>query len=118
MPHIQAMIDTQRIMCLRKYTEDYVSPWKQMLYFLWKITVVSFSCIAISVLLTCLAVFQISTENISKSGAIYPKNPFLSPEQALNQPLWNNQFLPIGGKPIFNKTLFSILFALNLGPFA
>ena len=27
--------DTQRIMCLKKYSEDYESPWKQMLsYFL------------------------------------------------------------------------------------
>ena len=30
-----------------------------------------------------------------------------SREQALSQLLWNNQFLRIGGKPIFNKTLFS-----------
>ena len=28
-------------------------------------------------------------------------------KQALNQLLWNNQFLRIGGEPIFNKTLFS-----------
>ena len=35
MPHIQSLIDTQRIMCLKKYSEDYESPWKQMLsYFL------------------------------------------------------------------------------------
>ena len=35
MPHIQTMIDTQRIMCLTKYTADYVSPWKKILsYFL------------------------------------------------------------------------------------
>ena len=33
--------------------------------------------------------------------------PILSREQALNQLLWNNQFLRIGGKPIFKKTLFS-----------
>ena len=26
MPHIQTMIDTQRIICVRKYTEDYISP--------------------------------------------------------------------------------------------
>jgi len=31
----------------------------------------------------------------------------LSREQALNQLLWNNQFLRIGDKPIFNKKLFS-----------
>ena len=35
MPQIQSLIDTQRIMCLKKYSEDYESPWKQMLsYFL------------------------------------------------------------------------------------
>ena len=31
----------------------------------------------------------------------------LSREQVLNQLLWNNQFLCVGGKPIFNKKLFS-----------
>ena len=36
MSHIQTMIDTQRIICLRKYTEDYISPWKQILSFLLK----------------------------------------------------------------------------------
>ena len=36
MPHIQVMIDTQRIICLRQYTEDYISPWKQILSFLLK----------------------------------------------------------------------------------
>ena len=34
MPRTQTMIDTQRIMCLKKYTEDYISPWKQILSFL------------------------------------------------------------------------------------
>jgi len=36
MPHIQTMIDTQRIMCLTKHTEDYVSFWKQILPFFLK----------------------------------------------------------------------------------
>ena len=42
--------------------------------------------------------------------------PILSREQALNQLLWNNQFLRIGGKPIFNKTLFSkgLIFLANI----
>jgi len=31
MPHIQSLIDTQRIMCLKKYSKDNESPWKQML---------------------------------------------------------------------------------------
>ena len=36
MPHTQTMIDTQRIMCLKKYTEGYISPWKQILSFFLK----------------------------------------------------------------------------------
>lgn len=36
MPHIQTMIDVQRTTCLTKYTEDYASPWKQILSFFLK----------------------------------------------------------------------------------
>ena len=36
MPHIQTLIDTQRIMCLKKYSENYNSPWKQVLSFFLK----------------------------------------------------------------------------------
>ena len=36
MPHIQPLTGTQRIMCLTKYTEDYVSPWKHILSFFLK----------------------------------------------------------------------------------
>ena len=31
MPHIEAMIDTQRIQCLKKYVDKYSSPWKHFL---------------------------------------------------------------------------------------
>ena len=31
MPHIKTLIDTQRIICLKKYIEDYDSPWKHVL---------------------------------------------------------------------------------------
>ena len=67
-----------------------------------------FSCIAVSVLLTCLAqclpnfyrgCFEVWCNLCVK--------PILSREQALSQLLWNNQSLRIGGKSIFNKTLFS-----------
>ena len=75
--------------------------------FFWKITATIFSCIAISVLLIFLAVFQISTENVSRPGKILSVKPVLSRQQALNQLLWNSQFLRIDAKPIFNNKLFS-----------
>ena len=31
MPHIESLIQTQRIMCLKKYVEDYKCPWKSIL---------------------------------------------------------------------------------------
>ena len=31
MPHIEAMLDTQRIQCLKKYVDKYSSPWKHFL---------------------------------------------------------------------------------------
>lgn len=74
--------------------------------FFWKITAASCSCIAISVLLSCLTVFLISTECLEFWCNLSIK-PVLSHEQALNQLLWNNQFLIIDGKPILNKMFFS-----------
>ena len=42
MPHIKTLIDTQRIICLKKYIEEYDRPWKHFLSFFsqgpwWKI---------------------------------------------------------------------------------
>ena len=36
MPHIKTLTDTQRIICLKKYIEDYDSPWKHILSFFLK----------------------------------------------------------------------------------
>ena len=107
MPHTQTMIDTQRIMCLKKYTEDYISPWKQILSFFLKDYGGKFllHCnFCVADLPSCLPNFY--RECFEVWCNLYVE-PILSREQALNQLLWNNQFLRIGGKPIFNKTLFS-----------
>ena len=36
MPHIESMIDTQRILCLKKYVDKYPSPWKHFLTYILK----------------------------------------------------------------------------------
>ena len=107
MPHTQTMIDTQRIMCLKKYSEDYISPWKQILSFFLKDYGGKFllHCnFCVADLPSCLPNFYRECFEVWCNLSV---EPILSREQALNQLLWNNQFLRIGGKPIFNKTLFS-----------
>ena len=65
---------------------------------------VSFSCIAFADLPSCLLIFYRECLEVWCNLSV---KTILSREQALNQLLWNNQFLCIGGKPIFNKTIFS-----------
>ena len=36
MPHIESMIDTQRILCLKKYVDKHPSPWKHFLTYILK----------------------------------------------------------------------------------
>ena len=107
MSHVQTMINTQRIMCLSKYGKGYVSPWKQILYFFLKDHGGNFllHCNFSAADLPKLS--QISTENVSRPGKILSVKPVLSRKQALNQLLWNSQFLRIDAKPIFNNKLFS-----------
>ena len=68
----------------------------------WKNMVVNVFCIAILALMIYLTAFQ-----ISKGMFRCLVKPALIREQVLNQLLWNNQFLRIGGKPVFCWKLFS-----------
>jgi len=107
MPHIQTMIDTQRIICIRKYTEDHISPWKQILSSLLKdyggkfLLHCNFSTADLP---SCLPNFYRECFEVLCNLSV---KPILSREQALNQLLWNNQFLRIGDKPIFKGSHFS-----------
>ena len=67
MSHIKTLIDTQRIIRLKKYIEDYDSPWKHFLSFLGT-TVEKFSYIVISILPTYQTTFPVFTEIVSLSG--------------------------------------------------
>ena len=106
-PHIQTMVDTQRIICLMKYTVDYISLWKQILSFPPKdyggkfLLHCNFSTADLP---SCIPNFYRECFEVWCNLSV---KPILSREQALNRLLWNNQFLRIGGKPILNKKLFS-----------
>lgn len=101
------MVGTQRIICIRKYTEDYISPWKQILSSLLKDYGGKFLLhrnFSAADLPSCLPNFYRECFEVWCNLSV---KPILSREQALNQLLWNNQFLRIGDKPSFNKKLFS-----------
>ena len=107
MPHIKTLIDTQRIICLKKYIEDYDSPWKHFLSFFLKdyggkfFLYCNFNSSDLS---DNLPSFYKECLNVwSKLTA----KPAESREEVLKQILWNNQFVRINDKPVFNRRLFS-----------
>ena len=107
MPHIETLIDTHRIMCLKKYSQDYISPWKHILSFFLKdyggkfLLHCNFSVADLPSYLPnfykeCFTVWcKLSTLSVSTR------------EHVLEQVLWNNQFLRIDGKPVFCKKISS-----------
>ena len=68
MPHIKTFIDTQRIICFKKYIEGYDSPWKHILSFFLKDYGRNFSYIAILAPLNYQTVFPVFIENALHSG--------------------------------------------------
>ena len=107
MPHIRTLIDTQRIIRLKKYIEDYDSPWKHFLSFFLKdyggkfFLYCNFNSSDLS---DNLHSFYIECLNV---WSILTAKPAESPEKVLKQILWNNQFVRINDKPVFNRRLFS-----------
>ena len=107
MPHLQTLINTQRIMCLKKYCEDYYSPWKLILLSFLKdhggkfLLHCNFST---SDLPCCLPIFYRECLGVWSSLST---TTVLTREQVLNQILGNNQFLHVDGKPIFCRKLFT-----------
>ena len=107
MPHIESLIQTQRIMCLKKYVEDYKCPWKSILSHYLKNQGGKF-------LLHC----NFNITDLSKNLPIFYREcldawadlnvaQIDSRDHVLNQILWNNQYLRIGDKPQFCKKLYT-----------
>ncbi|KAL9966672.1 hypothetical protein ACROYT_G024784 [Oculina patagonica] len=93
MPHVKTLIDTQRIICLKKYIEDYDSPWKHFLSFFLKDYGGKFPLYCNfnpadlpdhipSFYRDCLDVWSKLTTKPAESRG-----------EVLNQILWNNQFV-------------------------
>ena len=98
MPQIESFIKMQRIMYLKKYHEDYRSAYgnftmSEVLFF--------FSVIMIKHLLQ--KIFLNFTPNVLKSGKYTNRNKSLH-LHVLEQIIWNNKFLKIGGKSLHRHT--------------
>ena len=90
-------------MCLKKYTEDYYSPWKLILSRLLKDFVGK-------ILLHCNYNAADLPKHLPKfyrecfeTWAMVNTQPTSSTDHIMNQVLWNNQYLRIDGKPQFCK---------------
>ena len=108
MPHIESLIDTQRIVCIKKYLGDSPCSWKIILdHYLHKVGgSLLFHCNFEYTKLPldlpdyyreCLATWTKLTAS-----------PVSSMDEIVNQILWNNKFICIGQKSVFNRKFFSL----------
>ena len=106
MPHIETLIKTQRIMCMKKYLDSHNSTWKIFLD----------SCLAdfgSSFLIKCNYDVRFLPKTLPKfykeclsEWGDYKKSPVVTLPDVLKEIVWNNKFMCINGKPLFrNKVL-------------
>ena len=105
---IDSMIRTKRVICIKKYLEDYRSPWK---FFLEE----RLSSVGGSFALHC---------NFNTSKLLVKLPPFYnqcfdawsdlntkaptSHQEIVNEIIWNNKFLCVNNKSVFRRDLFSM----------
>ena len=103
MPHVETLIKTQRIMCMKKYFDGYNSTWKVFLdHYLLEF--------GGSFLLKCNYDVKFLPKTLPKfckeclnEWASYKETHISTPSNVLNEIIWNNKFICIGGKPLFRK---------------
>ena len=95
-------------MCLKKFIENYHSPWKLILshHFNIKITGINSFFIVIMMLLTYLNPFQTFIASVLKLGLQSPRNNQPCVTGVIEQILWNNKHIRIDDKPQFYKKSF------------
>ena len=89
MPHIEAFIKSQRIMCMKKYLDSYNSTWKIFLDSYLADFVGSF-------LLKC----NYDVRFLPKTLPKFYKECL---SDVLRQIIWNNKFICINGRPLFRR---------------
>ena len=108
MPNIESMISAQRIICIKRYLSTDPASWKLFLDFYLKkvggkfLFHCNFNYIKLPIILPefykeCVVAWTLLSED----------NPSSSSEIA-NQVIWNNQFICIGSKSIYNSRLIDL----------
>ncbi|KAL9964740.1 hypothetical protein ACROYT_G028420 [Oculina patagonica] len=105
MPHIETLIKTQRIMCMKKYSESYDSIWKVFLdNYLFDF--------GGSFLLNCNYDVKYLPKSFPKfyreclnEWANYKEKLISTPANVLDEFIWNNKFICIDGKPLFRNKI-------------
>ena len=107
MPHIESMIDAQRITCIQKFLDDSLSSWKYILnHYLNRVGgKVLFHCnFTLSKLPLQLPRYY--RECLIAWTLLNNSNPSSLVEIA-NQIIWNNKYICVNDKSVFNQRLFS-----------
>ena len=106
MPHIETLIKTQRIMCMKKYLDSHNSTWKIFL----DSYLADFGH---SFLIKCNYHARFLPKTLPKfykqrsnEWEDYKKSPVVTLPDVLKEFIWNNTFMCINGKPLSRKKVF------------
>ena len=107
MPHIESMIEAQRIMCIQKFLDNSLRSWKCILnHYLNKVggRLLFYCNFEYSKLPIDLPKYY--KECLIAWSLLKNSNPS-SLDEIFNQPIWNNRFICIDNKSVFSRKLFS-----------
>ena len=107
MPHIESMIEAQRIMCIQKFLDNSPRSWKCILnHYLNKVggRLLYYCNFEYSKLPIDLPKYY--KECLIAWSLLKISNPS-SLDEISNQPIWNNRFICIDNKSVFSRKLFS-----------
>ena len=105
---LESMISAQRVMCLKKYVENYESPWKYVLdFYLKKVGgKFLFQCnFDHRTLPITLPIFYRECLQAWSSMTNYDSSSY---EGIMNQIIWNNKFILSEGKSIFLSVFYNL----------
>ena len=105
MPHIESVVKTQGILCVKRFLDERDSPWKKFLsYYLKNVGSAFFLQCNFSTAFLPSTLPQFYKECLVAWADLFQRTPETS-NDVLNAIIWNDKDIQIGGKPIYNKRL-------------
>ena len=108
MPHIDSMIEAQRIMCIQKFLDNTPCSWKCILtHYRNKVggRLLFYCNLEYSKL--AIDIPKYYKECLIAWSLLKNSNPY-SLDEIVNQLIWNNRFICIDNRSVFNRKLFSL----------